>query len=172
MYGLYTSIVHVHGCAFYVLRNILCANIDKIAIPSVEELIGLSHLAEEYMSENKELVEIFGPIEQSMLWKATRLEGEAHNIYLSPPVDNCVLCGSTLQAHHVPTTVICYTWLGPLPASKLTLRCEQCSINYRYEQYGDSKNGYRYYDEPRPFVHCSQVAYMDRMCCAHMGSAA
>ena len=69
------------------------------------------------------------------------------------PLDNRqkyldVLCFPTLfptgmyGAHHPPTPVVCYTWNGPLPALKLTLRCEKCGINYRYEHYGNSKCGY------------------------------
>ena len=116
-------------------------------------------------------MESLGPVPESCLWKATFLEESPHNIFLSPPVDKCFSCDTSLQAHHPPTSVVCYTWNGPLPALKLTLRCEKCGINYRYEQYGNSKCGYKYYPTPRPFVHCSQLAYIERICCANMGAA-
>ena len=113
---MYTNYIRNISCIF---RNILSSNADKTVVPSVEELTSLSVIAEEYMCRNKKFVEVLGPIEQSVLWKTTFLEGSAHNIYLSPPVDNCLTCGSSLQAHHLPTSVICYTWSGPLPASNL-----------------------------------------------------
>ena len=61
---------------------------------------------------------------------------------------------------------MCYTQDGPVMALKLTLRCRACGLNYRYEQYGCAKNGgYRFYDQPRPFVQASQVCYVDRATC-------
>lgn len=145
---------------------------DESNVPDVQKLTKLAAMADEFSINHKEYSEILGPIEQSCLWKTTFLKGTPYNKFLSPPVDHCILCDTPLQAHHPPTAVVCYTWDGPLPGSKLTLRCDECGINYRYEQYGDSTHGYRYYSTPRPLVHCSQLVYVDRAFCAYMGAAA
>ncbi len=87
-------------------------------------------------------------------------------LFLAPPVTTCLTCHSSLHVHNTPVTVICYTEEGPLPALKITLRCSDCAINYRYEQYGGSTlGGFRYYNEPRPFVAASNVCYVGRNVC-------
>ena len=86
--------------------------------------------------------------------------------FLAPPVDTCLQCSASLHVHNHPVRVVCYTQDGPVIALKLTLRCRACGLNYRYEQYGSTNNGgYRYYDQPRPFVQASQVCYVDRVTC-------
>ena len=142
------------------------------SVPDVQQLTKLAAMADQFSINNKDYIKMLGPVEQSCLWKTTILKGTPYNKFLSPPVDQCLSYGMPLQAHHPPTAVVCYTWDGPIPASKLTLRCDECSINYRYEQYGDSKNGYRYYPTPRPLTHSSQASYIDKTFCTHMGAAA
>lgn len=156
---------------FFIYRDILSVNITKESVPETPSLAELIAVAENFSSCNKEFIELLGPVTQECLWKATLQKGTPYNLFLSPPLDNCLSCGGTLQAHHAPTSVVCYTWNGPLPALKMTLRCEGCSINYRYEQYGNSKEGYKYYSTSRPMVHCSQLAYMDRNFCGNMGAS-
>lgn len=86
--------------------------------------------------------------------------------FLAPPVDTCLQCSARLHVHNHPVRVVCYTQDGPVMALKLTLRCRGCGLNYRYEQYGSTKNGgYRYYNQPRPYVQASQVCYVDRVTC-------
>ena len=157
-------------CGFYY-RDILSANITKESIPEDQSLAEQITVAENFSFHNKEFIELVGLITQECLWKTTLQKGTPYNLFLSPPLDNCLLCGSILQAHHAPTPVVCYTLNGPLPALKLILRCEGCSINYRYEQYGNSKEGYKYYAKPQPMVHCSQLAYMDRNLCGNIGAS-
>ena len=139
----------------HIIADILLANThDKATIPDYEELSRLATIADAYLAKNDNLTQILGSVEQSLLWKTTLSIGMPYNKFLLPPTDNCLKCGTVLQAHHQPTTVVCYICDGPLLASKLTLRYKNCSINYRYKQYGDSKCGYRYYSSPRPLVHC------------------
>lgn len=108
---------------------------------------------------------------------------QAVNIFLGPPVSNCLRCSAALHTHHGTTRVICHTLLGPLPAQKITLRCKgsysyvrkfckfimaitECCINYRYEMYGgEAMGGYRYYDHGRPFISASNICYIQRELC-------
>ena len=57
--------------------------------------------------------------------------GSPHTLFLAPPVTACIRCASKLSAHKKPTAVICYTCTGPMPAVKITLRCDKCGTNYR-----------------------------------------
>ena len=110
--------------------------------------------------------EVFGNPPDSFLWEASHAYGLPMLAFLGPPVINCLSCGSPLKVHNRPTTVVCYTLQGPLPAMKITLRCRTCHINYRYSQYGSKANGYTYYrDYVHPFVEASQVCYIERNCC-------
>lgn len=102
----------------------------------------------------------------TILWEATHACGLPMLAFLGPPVTNCLSCNSPLQENHRPTSVVCYTLDGPIPALKITLRCRACQINYRYSQYGSKDDGYTYYrDHVRPFVEASQVCYIERRCC-------
>ena len=81
----------------------------------------------------------------SLLWETTFMQHFPHTLFLAPPTTICVECSTPLQVHNKPTSVICYTLKGPLPAAKLTLRCPCCRLNYRYDQYGSSSTGLRNY---------------------------
>ena len=110
-------------------------------------------------------------------------------LFLAHPVTACITCASKLSIHKKPTTVICYTCTGPMPAVKITLRCDRCGTNYiqvklhkvlpcaldskiliirphgffvRHDQYGcEELGGYRYHaDFVRQFVCASQLCYM------------
>lgn len=110
--------------------------------------------------------EIFGKPPDTILWEATHAYGLPMLAFLGPPVTNCLSCNSPLQENHRPTSVVCYTLDGPIPALKITLRCRACQINYRYSQYGSKDDGYTYYrDHVRQFVEASQVCYIERRCC-------
>ena len=112
-----------------------------------------------------------GPMSEDLLWETTTKLSDPHQMFLAPPVNSCLNCGSVLSTHNQPCNVICYTWNGPLPAKKLTLKCYSCGINYRYEQYGNNDIGYKYYKEERALVCASQVSFVDRNCYAMMVSA-
>ncbi len=58
--------------------------------------------------------------------------------------------------------VVFYTYDGPFPATKIILRCSRCNLNYHPDIFGNSTEGYRYYEEQQRFVKCTQQAFMDR----------
>ena len=68
---------------------------------------------------------------QEVLWEATFRHGQPRVLFLAPPASYCLRCNSPLSTHNKPSTVICYTLNGPLPAMKIILRCDKCGINYR-----------------------------------------
>ena len=74
---------------------------------------------------------VVGSPSHSILWRSSLQQGHPHTLFLSPPTDDCIMCGSLLVTHNAPSTVICYTQSGPLLAAKITLRCESCLLNYR-----------------------------------------
>lgn len=144
-------------------RNIITANLNcELA---ADKMVKLLEAVDTMATDEKDsILNIMGrPVPQDLLWKATIMHGIPHNMFLGPPSSFCLQCHSALQLHHQPSTVLCYTLEGPIPALKVTLRCESCRLNYRYEQYGNQQEGYRYYEEQRPMVHASQVVYMDRL---------
>ena len=75
--------------------------------------------------------DVLGSLPLDLLWDTTLKHGNPHTCFLSPPLESCLVCASTLATHNQPTVCICYTPDGPIPAVKITLRCQQCSINYR-----------------------------------------
>uniref|UniRef100_A0A1X7UPD7 CxC5 like cysteine cluster associated with KDZ domain-containing protein n=1 Tax=Amphimedon queenslandica TaxID=400682 RepID=A0A1X7UPD7_AMPQE len=97
-----------------------------------------------------------------VLWQTTFSLQLPHTEYLGPPVIRCLGCDNMLEVHNAPTTVICHTLHGPVLALKITLRCSRCLLNYRYEQYGSERNGYRYYEQPRDYVKASRTTYIMR----------
>ena len=152
-----------------------CSNVLNTALEDFnpKETSNYILLAETISPERQQsILHIAGEVSQELLWATTNKYGVPHNIFLSPPVDRCLHCNNSLQLHNKPTTAVCYTPDGPLPITKLTLRCTKCCINYRYEQYGGTKlDGYRYYDTPREFIHASQVTYVHRHCHTLWGAA-
>ena len=150
-------------------RSILVSALELSPEPNIEDIAYFTQVIEndtcEY-NELRQIAEITASVSEGVLWEATMKIGKPLTLFLAPPTDCCLHCGSSLQIHHEPTTVICFTLNGPVPAQKVTLRCKKCQISYRYEQYGNREKGYQYYPQPRPMVHGSQLMYMDRHCCA------
>ena len=100
-----------------------------------------------------------------LLWEATFKHNTPRLIFLAPPQDTCSICSTHLATHNAPTTIICYTESGPIPGLKITLRCPNCGINYRYDQYGnENMGGYRYYHGYLPYIQASQLCYVSRKC--------
>ena len=67
-----------------------------------------------------------------VLWNVTLATKVAHTAFLGPPTIKCLVCSKGLSIHNDPSTVILFGLHGPLPAIKITLRCDSCMINYRY----------------------------------------
>ena len=73
-----------------------------------------------------------GEPQRDILWDATFKTGTPHLVFLAPPVTTCYNCDGYLQTHNSPTNVLCFGMEGPFPALKITLRCRNCGLNYRY----------------------------------------
>lgn len=99
---------------------------------------------------------------EELLWKATMSSGRPCTGFLAPPTLQCLQCDGSLYTHNDPSVVVCFGQRGPFLASKITLRCKACHINYRYDQFGDEIEGYRYYDQQRPFVKASRTTFVSR----------
>lgn len=126
-------------------------------------------LAENMPAEEINMINsVTGPVPQKVLWKATMKFDSPHNMFLAPPWQHCADCNCVLQEHNIPTTIICFTVDGPIPATKVTLRCVQCGVNYRYDQYGNKTKGYSSYSEVCPFIRASQLVYIERGYFAHV----
>ena len=52
-----------------------------------------------------------------------------------------------------------------VPGIKFLLRCQNCKVNYGYSMYGNTENGYKFYQEKRPYVEASNVTYLSRGLC-------
>lgn len=89
---------------------------------------------------------------------------EPVNMFLAPPVSQCLKCNGNIHAHHAPTVVTVFTTNGPLPGQKVTLRCKNCTINYRYDTYG-GEGGYYYYNDIQDYIAASNVCYIERELC-------
>ena len=99
---------------------------------------------------------------------ATLLPKEENDCYiLTPPVRHCLLCVTKtgqpykLGVHNKPVSVKFVPISGP-PTTKLKvcLGCPKCSLKYNYSQYGNKKEGFRFYREERPSIEASDVCYI------------
>ena len=69
----------------------------------------------------------------------------------------------SLHVHHEEVDAAIFTMDGPLPATKVTLRCAACSTNYGYSKYGKKRSGgEKFYQECRDLIELSDVAYCSR----------
>ena len=86
--------------------------------------------------------------------------------FMVPPTTSCINCAKKLSLHHDPVKVKCFTLTGLEKATKLSLRCRNCKLNYNYSQYGNIEHGYHYYSEQREFVEASDIVYIGRGLCS------
>ena len=141
-----------------VLRN---SSKENISEEECEVFMSLcSHRCKEY-SQRKAHHLAFS----DELTELTALGGNGRNGFLAPPVSCClnVSCNRRkLAAYHEPSNVTMFTFNGQIPASKIALKCPQCSTNYGYSAYGNKlSNGVRYYEQEREFVEASDVVYIN-----------
>ena len=106
-----------------------------------------------------------------ILWKATDATRTPHLRFLGPPTLSCLQCRSCLSTNNPPTTVVPYSQEGPLPALVIILRCTKCNLNYHPDVFGNTQEGYCYYDAEQPVVKCTQQAYMERRLCSMIAAA-
>ena len=103
-----------------------------------------------------------GTSSPEVLWKATHYTRIAHLRLLASLTVWCLRCRSPLCSNNPATNVQLYSQDGPVPASKLILRCTRCSLSYHPEWFGNSAEGYRYYNMMQPVVKSTQQAYTER----------
>ena len=84
---------------------------------------------------------------------------------LAPPCSECLQCNGCLSLSSSPTSVTIFTLEDVIPGIKISLKCQSCNIRYGYAFYGNSTNGYRFYDTPRTLVEASGVNYFQRKLC-------
>ena len=96
-----------------------------------------------------------------VLWKAT--EEECFNCMMTPPVNQCLNCKKQLTTNNKPNKATLFTLNGPIPATKLQLRCRDCSIQYRVCHFTDKSGQHLYPKSHRPFLmEASNVSYVDK----------
>ena len=110
----------------YIANVLNCAMKTSLTPTDVKQLVSRSRGTSPHMHD------VLGSLPLDLLWDATFKHEHPHTCFLSPPLDSCLMCAGTLTTHNQPTVCICYTPDGPIPAVKITLRCQKCSINYRY----------------------------------------
>ena len=104
----------VEGCSFASLADLECKAIE------IEHVHGNS-------------LKLFGTPHSDLLWSTTFATKTPHMLFMGPPTTTCLRCSKVLKSHNPPSQVLCFSWNGPLPALKITLRCTECMINYRYK---------------------------------------
>ena len=127
--ALIQAIQHVPG-GFFGYRYQYMANMLAIATKTDIQASNVKHYIDMLPESSTDIAA--GKLPLNLLWKATFKYNFPHTLFLAPPVVTCLRCAGTLQTHHSPSVIICYTLDGPLPAAKITLRCRQCGLNYRY----------------------------------------
>lgn len=84
------------------------------------------------------------------------------NKFLTPPVSLCMQCEKKLTIRNNPSKAKLFTLDGPVPCTKDTLECSDCSHVYGICNY-DDKVGAHFY--PKDFqvnlVEISDVTYID-----------
>lgn len=118
----------IRSFRFQYIADILSITLKRtITATRVKELVSESN----QFKGRLECVDIGKPSIQ-LLWKATFTLAKPCTQFLAPPVSDCIMCGSSLTTHNKPVTTICYTIAGPIPAMKVSLRCDTCRVNYGY----------------------------------------
>ena len=96
--------------------------------------------------------------------------GKAHTAYIAPPVTYCInascprrgeLC--SLVVHHSDVDAVLWEIHGPIPATKVSLKCKHCATIYNYSKYGNkATDGERFYEQERPLIEVSDVTFCSR----------
>ena len=98
-----------------------------------------------------------------VFWKAT--EDESFNFVkmMAPPVHHCLNCKQPLSLNNKPTKVTLFTLQGPIPSTKLRLRCSECAVQYGVCSFSDKSAEHLYPKSMRPpLVEASNVCYLEK----------
>lgn len=80
------------------------------------------------------------------------------------PVMYCLnaSCDGRGLAVYESTNVTIFTINGPMPTTKINLKCSKCTTNYSYSKFGNKfSSGDRYYNKECPLVEASDVVFLD-----------
>lgn len=83
---------------------------------------------------------------------------------VAPPLEKCVKCDGNLTMHNQPSHATIFDTDGPHPAIKISLKCRRCApnVNYSYAKYGNTEQGYKFYEGKRKLVEASSETYVSR----------
>ena len=96
------------------------------------------------------------------IWTLTKKENIPFNRFLTPPIRTCLRCQKLLTMQNYPAKVKIFTTDGPIPCSKISLECRNCSCVYGVCNFSD-KLGTHFYPEEMgvDVVEVSNVTYID-----------
>lgn len=136
------------GCLLFLqLLNYIPKSLLKYRLECVTDILGvglttttlktseLDDLMKYSNTVAAEFNDLLGKPSMQLLWKASFEKNKPLTLFLAPPVETCLVCESRLTTHNQPTTSLCFTRDGPLPALKITLKCPKCLTNYRLAIY-------------------------------------
>ena len=97
------------------------------------------------------------------VWNLTQSEGVNFNKFLTPPVSNCLHCNKQLSMHNDQSKATLFTSKGPIPCSKVSLECRDCSFQYGVLNYSNKEGTYFYPEElaTHSVIEVSNVTYID-----------
>jgi hypothetical protein len=81
--------------------------------------------------------------------------------YLTPPVSVCIQCDKRLSMRNNPSRAVLFMLNGPVPCSKFTLECRDCSIHFGVCNYTD-RSGTCFYLLNLDLIEVSNVTYFHR----------
>lgn len=98
------------------------------------------------------------------LWNLTEEEDFYFNSFMCCPVEECLSCGSSISLSNKPSKATVFTLDGPMPSTKLVLRCRECDITYGIGSYKD-RAGEHLYDKSLgvKVIEVSNVTYIDQV---------
>ena len=132
------------------------------------------HFKEENLTDLLEVLDhhsqfnITNETANNVLTRLTEERGEVFTMFLLPPVSACIntscrISGNndSLTPNHSPVDVSVFDFDGPIPVSKINLKCRSCCTIYGYNKYGKKKtDGERFYDTERELVEVTDVVYV------------
>ena len=99
------------------------------------------------------------------IWSLTQDEGIYFNKFLTPPVTNCLDCDKLLTMHNTPSKATLFTLKGPVPCSKVTLECRDCSARYGIAKFTRNNDSGSHFYPPElaveQVIEISNVTYID-----------
>ena len=97
------------------------------------------------------------------VWDLSKREQINFNKFLTPPISNCLRCHKQLSMHNDPSKATLFTSEGPIPCSKISLECRDCSIKYGVANYSEERGTHFYPEELEvDEIEVSNVTYIDR----------